>query len=397
MAGTSALATLAAAGGLSALAWLGVLVDPTRARDLRPVGDDGPEPPTPGEWPPVVAVVPARNEAGILPGTLPALLAQDYPGPFEVLLVDDRSGDGTAMVARELAGGDARATVVAGEPLPEGWTGKVWALDQGCRAAALRAGAEPPAFYLFTDADIRHGPRSLRRLVAESEAARLALNSRMALLRTRTGAERLLIPPFVFFFNLLYPMRRVNDRRRRIAAAAGGCMLVRREALERAGGPAAIKGEIIDDVNLARRVKALGEPIRLATSRSEVVSLREYGSVPAVWRMVRRTAFDQLRYSWLLLAATVIGLVLLFLLPPLLVVLACVLGAAGEISPEWALLLGLVGLVAWGLSAATYRGAIRLFGLPERWAVTLPLAGILFGGMTVDSAIKHLLGRRRVW
>ena len=189
-------------------------------------------------------LVPARNEADVLPSTLPALLAQDYPGAWRLVVVDDRSSDGTAEIARTCG-----ARHVPGTDLPEGWVGKVWALEQAARHAG------EPDYYLLTDADIRHAPRSLRRLVAESEAAGLALNSRMARLRCQAPAERLLIPPFVLFFNLLYPMRRVNDPRSRVAAAAGGCVLLRRDALERAGGFAAIRDRVIDDVSLARAVK----------------------------------------------------------------------------------------------------------------------------------------------
>ncbi len=394
VADSSLLLALTATGGVAALAWLAVLLDPARAWSLRPVAEDEPLPPDPVEWPPVGVVVPARNEAAALPKTLPALLAQDYPGPWTVVVVDDRSDDGTAATARSVGQDNGRLEVVEGEPLPAGWVGKVWALQQGCDKAA-RGG--PAKYVLLTDADVRHVRGSLRRLVAESEAADLALNSRMARLQTRTGPERLLIPAFVFFFNLLYPMRRVNDPGSSVAAAAGGCVLVRSEALERAGGPAAISGEIIDDVNLARRVKALGEPIRLATSRADVVSLREYGSVAAVWRMVRRTAFDELRYSWLRLAVAVLGLLLLFAVPPALVVIGIVLGATGVATPAWAVALGLTGAAAWCLMSLVYTRAIRLFELGLPWALTLPLAGVLYGGMTLDSARRHVQGSRGVW
>jgi hopene-associated glycosyltransferase HpnB len=396
VAGSPFVLALAVAGGVSALVWLAVLLDPARARDLRPVGEEEPEPPDPGEWPPVAVVVPARNEAGLLPHTLPALLCQDYPGRWETILVDDRSGDGTARAAAGLAKAGDRLVVVTGAPLPPGWVGKVWALQQGYEEAVRRAG-RPIEYVLLTDADIRHVPTSLRRLVAESEAGGLALNSRMARLRAQARAERLLIPPFVFFFNLLYPMRRVNDPRSRVAAAAGGCMLVRRDALERSGGLTAIRSAIIDDVSLARRMKALGERVRLATSRSDVVSIREYGSVAPIWRMVRRTAFDELRFSWLRLAATLVVLAVLFPLPPSLVVLAAVLGAAGDASPAEALAVGLAGGVAWALMTVAYLRATRLYGLSLPWALTLPLAGLLYGGMTLDSARLHLQRKRGAW
>jgi hopene-associated glycosyltransferase HpnB len=391
----AALTALIAAGGVAAGAWLAVLLDPARPWDLSPVGEDGTPPREPGTWPRVAVIVPARNERRQLPATLPALLGQEYPGDWEVVLVDDRSDDGTADEARRIGNGAGRLTVLSGGALPAGWAGKVWALAQGAAVASGRH--EPPLYLLLTDADIRHAPGSLRRLVAESEALGLALNSRMARLRTVTIAERLLIPPFVFFFNLLYPMRRVNTPRRRLAAAAGGCVLVRVEALERAGGLAAISGEVIDDVNLAKRVKALGEPIRLATSRADVVSIRDYGSLGAVWRMVRRTAFDQLRYSWLLLAATVLGLLVLFALPPALVVLALALGLGGVVSAGAALALGITGLAGWLLMALAFLRATRFFELGAAWALTLPVAGVLYGGMTLDSARRHLKGARGEW
>jgi hopene-associated glycosyltransferase HpnB len=391
----AALAALIAAGGVSACAWLAVLLDPARPWDLRPVGEDETPPREPAAWPRVAAIVPARNERPQLPETLPPLLRQEYPGAWELVLVDDRSDDGTADEARLLGNAAGHLTVLSGKPLPPGWSGKVWALAQG--SELVTGGDEPPRYLLLTDADIRHSPGSLRRLVAESEELGLALNSRMARLRTATTAERLLIPPFVFFFNLLYPMRRVNAPRRRLAAAAGGCVLVRTDALERAGGLAAISGEVIDDVNLAKRVKALGEPIRLATSRADVVSVRQYGSLSAVWRMVRRTAFDQLRYSWLLLAATLLGLLLLFGLPPALVVLALGLGLGGAVGAGAALAVGLTGLAGWLLMTLAFLRATRFFELRAAWALTLPVAGILYGGMTLDSARRHLKGARGEW
>jgi hopene-associated glycosyltransferase HpnB len=372
------LETLVALGGASLLAWLAVLALPARPWDLRPIGEDEPAPPAPERWPSVRVLVPARNEAALLPLTLPALAAQDYPGEWHVVVVDDRSTDRTAAVARALA--TSRISVVDGAALPEGWAGKVWALGA----------AGPVEYLLLTDADVRHAPGSLRRLVAESEASVLALDSRMARLACEAWPERLLIPPFVFFFNLLYPMRLVNDPSRREAAAAGGCVLLRREALERAGGFAAIRGEVIDDVNLARRVQAAGGRLRLAVSRSDVVSLRRYESIGAVWRMVRRTAFDELRYSWLRLLGTILGLGVLFLVPPGLVVVAAAWSGAGA---GWRTALAGLGAAAWIALAAAFLPTVRYFRLSPAWALTLPLGGILYGGMTVDSALRHARGR----
>ena len=328
-------------------------------------------------------MVPARNEAEALPLTLPALLAQDYPGDWRVALVDDRSRDATAAVARRAGGGDARLEVVPGAPLPEGWAGKVWALEQGRRAAAARVPA--PELLLLTDADILHAPGSLRALVAEAEAGALDLVSRMARLRCESRAERLLIPAFVLFFFLLYPMRWANRPGGRLAAAAGGCVLVRADALARAGGLEAIRGALIDDLALARAVKRTGGATRLALSRGAVSSLRPYPDVGAVWRMVRRSAFTQLRRSWVLLAAVTAVMLLMFAVPPACVVAGLVGVATG--AGGWALPLA-AGAAAWALMALVAAPAVRAFDLPARWALALPLSGVLYTLMTVDSALR---------
>jgi hopene-associated glycosyltransferase HpnB len=262
---------------------------------------------------------------------------------------------------------------VPGAELPEGWVGKVWALEQAARSAG------ETDYYLLTDADIRHAPGSLRRLIVESEAAGLALNSRLARLRCQSPSERLLIPPFVLFFNLLYPMRRVNDPRSRVAAAAGGCVLLRRDALDRAGGFAAIRDRVIDDVSLARAVKGTGARIRLSVSRADVVSLRAH-DFGGVWRLVRRTAFTELRRSWALLAVTIPLLLLLFPAPPILVVAGIVAGSTATLGAAAA---------AWALMTALYLPTIRYFRLHPEWTLTLPVAGVLYGAMTLDSALRR--------
>ena len=376
---------LAAVGAASLLAWLVIACLRGRFWDLQPTAEDQEPPPLPAVWPEVCAVVPAHNERSYLPRTLPDLLAQDYAGPWQVILVDDRSDDGTAEVAGALGG--KRLTVVRGKPLPPGWTGKVWAMAQGAELAL------DSKYVWLTDADICHSAGSLRRLVAESEAAGLALNSRMARLRSASVAERLLIPPFLFFFNLLFPMRWVNGPGR-TAAAAGGCVLLRTAALEHVGGFRAIAGEVIDDVNLARAVKRLGLRIRLSASREDVRSTREYGTMAPIWRMVRRSAFDQLGYSWPLLIGTVTGLALLFVVPPALVAVA----AAGAWWPAGSrLTLAALGAVAWAVMAIMLVPTLRVLGVRAVWALSLPLGGLLYGAMTVDSAVRHTAGAPPRW
>jgi hopene-associated glycosyltransferase HpnB len=360
-----------------------VLLHPARPWDLRPTDEEGDPPPEPAAWPAVAVLVPARNEAQTLPQTMPALLAQDYPGDWSVVLVDDRSRDGTAAVARSLAAGDPRLRAVEGAPLPEGWVGKVWALEQARREACPGPGGAPELL-LMTDADIRHAPGSLRRLVAEAQATNLDLVSRMARLRCSSRAERLLIPPFVLFFLLLYPLRQANRDGGRVAAAAGGCMLVRASALEAAGGLTAIRGALIDDLALAGAVKRAGGRVRLRRSEGAVASVRAYDDVAGVWRMVRRSAFTQLRRSWLLLGGTLMGLALLFVVPVACVAAGLVAVALGD-ADGWAPLAA--GAIGWTLAAIVALPAVRAFGLRPAWALTLPVSGALYGGMTLDSAL----------
>ncbi|MCD0483746.1 glycosyltransferase [Streptacidiphilus sp. ASG 303] len=346
-----------------------------------------PERPAPARWPSVVAVVPARDEAEVLPLSLPGLLAQRYPGEARVVLVDDGSSDGTGALAAELgaAGGLPLAVVSPGEP-PAGWTGKLWALRRGVEEAG------DAEYLLLTDADIAHGPDSLARLVAAAEGGGLDLVSQMARLRVRTGWERLVVPAFVYFFAQLYPFRWSNRPSGRTAAAAGGCSLVRREALERAGGVAAVRGAVIDDVSLARAVKRSGGRTWLGLAE-HVDSVRPYPGLAQLWRMVSRSAYAQLRYSPLLLAGTVLGLALVYLVPPA----AAAAGAAGAAAGAGGGPAALLGLAAWALMAATYAPMLRYYGQPAAAAVLLPFTASLYLLMTVDSAVQHRRGRGAAW
>jgi hopene-associated glycosyltransferase HpnB len=386
---------------VSLLSWFYILLHPARPWDFQPVGDDGPIPDLPpeGKFPPIAVLVPARNEAESLPNTLPALLSQEYPGTFRVILIDDRSEDGTAEVARGIAEkltASDKLTVLRGLPLPEGWTGKVWALDQGVKEAAKMRSE----FVLLTDADILHRPSSLRRLVSESITGELGLNSRMARLRCESPAERLLIPAFVYFFNLLYPMRRINDRGDTLAGAAGGCVLLSVEAVKRLNnGFYAIKSEIIDDVNLARQVKKAGLPIRLSLSRDDVLSLRDYPRLIDIWKMVRRTAFTELKYSWVRLLGAMAGLTLIFVVP----ILAFSVGLLAFVLctdlglKVYALIVCAKGMISLLVMRNVYSPAVRFFNLPARFTFTLPIAGFLYGMMTLDSALRHARKARTEW
>ncbi|WP_406262915.1 glycosyltransferase [Actinacidiphila glaucinigra] len=340
----------------------------------------------PREWPDVAVVVPARDEAEVLPGSLPSVLAQRYPGRAEVFLVDDGSSDGTGELARGLAdrADGLPLRVVSPGPVPEGWTGKLWAVRHGIEVATSSGG---PEFLLLTDADIAHGPDSLRRLVAAAEGAGLDMVSQMARLRVATTWERLIVPAFVYFFAQLYPFRRVNRPRGRTAAAAGGCVLIRRSAVERAGVPDTIRHAVIDDVALARAVKRTGGRIWLGLA-DEVDSVRPYPGLSELWRMVSRSAYAQLRHSPVLLAGTVLGLLLVYVVPPL----AAIGGAlAGD---RW---LCAAGAAAWALMCGTYLPMLRYYRQPPWPALLLPFTAVLYLLMTVDSAVQHGRGRGAAW
>lgn len=367
------------------------------------------------DWPEVTAVIPARDEAEILPAALPSVLAQQYPGTFSVILVDDASTDGTGEVATRLAaevageagdvpaaaasvnvrakasaedvsvaadGGAVALRVLRGSGPPEGWAGKVAAMDRG-----LQAVAPCSRYVLFTDSDIAHPPDSVLRLVRFAESGRWDLVSLMARLSTGSRAERMIVPAFVFSFFQLYPPAWVARDGARTAAAAGGCMLVRRETLERAGGLAGIAGARIDDVALGTLLKRAGGRTWLGVTRS-VRSLRPYPRLADLWDMIARSAYTQLRYNPWLLVGTVLGLLLTYAVPP-------VLGIAGLAAGAW--LTAVPAVLAWALMSVMYLPVLRLYGLSWWRAPLLPGVMALYGAMTVDSARRHRQGRGGSW
>ena len=358
-------------GGLTLLIWLGLIFAHGQFWRAR-VSDRG-MPPVPQLWPSVAAIVPARNEADVITRSIGSLLEQDYPGEFRVILVDDNSSDGTADAARAL--NDARLVILTGAPLPAGWTGKLWALSQGIAAA------ERPEFLWLTDADIEHAPDTLRALVSRAEDGGLQLVSLMARLHCATWAERMLVPAFVFFFQMLYPFERVN-RPKGIGGAAGGCMLVRRTALERAGGIAAIRNALIDDCTFGALIKRHGRIWLGLTDRSR--SIRPYRDIGSIAAMISRSAYAQLGYSPLMLIGTLLGLFLVFGAPPLLTLTG---SGAGRI----------MAAVAWALMALSFQPMLRFYHRSPLYGVVLPLIGAFYAGCTLLSAWQHHRGRGGMW
>jgi len=331
----------------------------------------------------VVAVIPARDEAEVIGESLASLLRQDYPGAFTVIVVDDHSRDGTAATARHTAaaaGAADRLTVLSAPALPAGWTGKLWAENQAVKLAASLP--DPPEFLLLTDADIHYAADTLRRLVAHAERSGLVLTSLMAKLRCESAAERAFIPAFIFFFQMLYPFAWVNRTERDTAAAAGGCMLVRRKSLAATGGTESIRGQLIDDCALARRLKRQG-PIWLGLT-DRVRSVRPYRSLGEIRRMIVRSAYAQLRFSPWLLVLTVLGMVIAYLAPPLFA-----LGSVGL--PQW------LGIAAWAQMAAALQPTLRFYGASPWYGLALPAIAAVYVVFTLDSAYQHVRGRGGMW
>jgi hopene-associated glycosyltransferase HpnB len=326
---------------------------------------------TPPEFPDVDIVVPARDEAATIGPVIGSLIAQDYAGAFRIILVDDDSTDGTAAAA----GAAARLCVVSLHSKPAGWSGKLWALSQG-----VAAGRAP--LLLFTDADIVHDPRHLSSLVAQLLRSRLDLASEMVRLECSSFAERALVPAFVYFFQMLYPFRKVNDSLSKVAAAAGGTILIRREALQRIGGIDSIKHSLIDDVALAKAVKASGS-IFLGHS-GLAASIRPIPRFVDIWRMISRTAFTQLRYSAALLVLTLCGLCVVWLVPAA----AIALGAGWQ---------RVCGALAFGLSAASYLPTLARYRRSPLWALALPLIALFYMAATVGSALNYWRGKGALW
>ena len=340
-----------------------------RERDTLPVAD-------PARWPSVVAVVPARNEADVIQRSIGSLIAQDYPGEFHIVLVDDQSDDGTGDLARGMH--SPRLTVLAGATRPSGWTLKLWAMHQGSEHATAMA----PEFLWFTDADIAHSPDNLRHLVARAEEGGKVLVSLMARLSCKTAAEHFLIPAFVFFFGMLFPFGAVNDPKSRVAAAAGGCMLARRGALEKAGGIAAIRHNIIDDCALGRAMKRQG-PIWLGLT-DRAVSLRPYEHLSDIRHMVTRTAYAQLGYSRLVLAGTLLGLAMVYFAPVMTALFA------------WGI-SQLAGWAAWIIMAVMFQPILRFYRLSPLWGAALPLIGVFYAAYTLESALQYRSGKGGMW
>ena len=329
--------------------------------------------------PRVVAIVPARNEADAIAHTVESLAAQIYAGELRIYVVDDHSEDGTAEVVREAMRAERRATILQADSLPSGWTGKIWALQQG----VAKADTVAPDYYWFTDADIVHAPDTLQRLVSRAEAEQRDLVSLMVLLHARSFAERLLIPAFLYFFLKLYVPRWIADPKYRAAGAAGGCVLLRETALQHIGGFAAIRGEVIDDCALARAVKRCGGKIWMGLTRKSI-SLRAYTTFGEVRDMIARTAFTQLGYSPWLLLGTLVGMLLTYIVPVVL--------ALQSRPPVWQIALG-----AWVLMTLTYLPTVRFYRLSPLWATFLPVAAAFYSYATWVSAVRYWMGRGGQW
>lgn len=338
-------------------------------------------------WPSVVAIVPARNEAETIGKVLTGLVQQSYSGAFSIVVVDDHSEDATWNIASQIAGqtsADGRVRIVRASDLPRGWTGKLWALNEGVTSPRTTGAIEElPTYYWFTDADVSHGPDTLQQLVARAERDSLDLASLMVLLQAKTFPERALIPAFLYFFLMLYPPRWIEDDDLGTAGAAGGCILLKREALARIGGFVAIRSEVIDDCALAKAIKASGGKVWMGLTRKSE-SLRAYKTFGDIRDLIARTAFTQLRYSALILAGTLAGMFLTYVAPVLLFF-------SHDSTAR------ILGLAAWILMSVSFLPTVRFYRLSPLWAPLLPLTAVFYTYATWLSAARYWMGKGGSW
>tara|TARA_Y100001968_G_scaffold29256_1_gene22638 strand:- start:1059 stop:2207 length:1149 start_codon:yes stop_codon:yes gene_type:complete len=332
------------------------------------------------KWPAVVVIIPARNEEQTISDAVTSLAEQDYPGSIHIVVVDDESSDAT----QSLVGNWPNLHVIQGVALPKGWTGKLWAVQQGLNY--VKAHLPSATFILMTDADIKHGRKNIRELVFKAESESLHLVSLMVMLRTKSFWEKLLIPAFVFFFQKLYPFSWVNDPKKKTAAAAGGCILIRRQTLVPADSLKTVRDQLIDDCAIGKEIKARG-PIWLGITK-ETHSLRAYQSLQDVWNMVTRNAFRQLGYSSIALIVTVVGMVLTYLVPPITLFY-------GFINNHYA--VAFIGGLAWIIMSLAYMPTLRYYGEKSWWVFWLPVTATLYTLMTFSSALRHWQGHGSVW
>ena len=344
-------------------------------------------------YPSICAIIPARNEADVLSISLKSLLNQKYSGEFSIILIDDQSTDKTGEVAQEIANNlnqSERLKVILGKPLPVGWSGKLWAMEQGIQT--VKNQGLSPDYFLFTDADIEHHSSNLKELVTKAEKENLALTSLMVLLRCDSFWEKFLIPAFVFFFQKLYPFPWVNNPQNKMAAAAGGCILLRRDRLEEIGSIPSLREALIDDCTLAQKIKGLSTPENPTTIwlglTEKTKSLRPYDSLDTIWTMIARTAYTQLNYSPFLLLGTVLGMSLVYLAAPIILLLGIYLKSSNLI---------IITSLTWFLMAIAYLPTLRLYKLSPLWSLSLPIIALFYNLMTIDSALRHWRGQGGGW
>ncbi|PSF35038.1 glycosyl transferase family 2 [Aphanothece hegewaldii CCALA 016] len=347
-------------------------------------------------YPSICAVIPARNEADTIPISLPSLLKQQYTGDFKIILVDDQSEDCTGEIALKISKNlnqSPRINIIQGQPLPSGWSGKLWAMEQGLNY--IQSQNINAKYILFTDADIQHDLLNITQLVTKAEKEKLALVSLMVLLKCESFWERFLIPAFVYFFEKLYPFSWANNPKNKMAAAAGGCILIRRDILEKIGGIEILKTALIDDCTLASEVKKFiqnnpnmeTKGIWLGLTET-TFSLRDYPTLKSIWDLIARTAFTQLNYSTFLLIGTVLGMVMTYLISPISIILGIILGNQ---------IILAIGLIIWLLMAISYYPTLKLYKRSPLWSFSLPVIAFLYTLMTIDSALRYWQGKGGGW
>lgn len=357
---------------LSTLLWVGFALLPWRPWSNREVLDATDRANNREGLEEMTVLIPARNEAEVIQQALPSVIRQGVG--LSMILIDDGSEDATVEKACQITALNLR--IIQGAPLPAGWSGKLWALEQG------RQNVTTP-YTLLLDADIELAPGMIKALREKMHREGIPFISLMAVPSMIGGWEKLLMPAFIYFFKILYPFRRVNSRHASVAAAAGGCILAETRVLNQIGGFESIKSAVIDDCALARRVKSERFKIWLGLTHS-AKSVRGYKHLKEIWDMVARTAFAQLHYSVGLLALCTLAMVLAYWVPAIMFVSSNALIRYLSVSSLMIMFL-------------TYVPILRFYHRSRIWALCLPLIATLFLAMTWTSAIRYWRGERTRW
>ncbi len=377
------------------MVWAAISLNPARRNSLSYRLDFDSPPPPPASFPGVVVLCPGRNEAEHLPSTLRELCEQDYPN-YRVVFIDDHSDDATPTITAELAAKFAHLTVFRNEiEPPEGWVGKCWAVYRGYEALReheARTGEKRAELVCFTDADIHWDPDCLRYAVGhmlEHDAGLVALFPKLTF---GSRLEALVQCQMVLALGILYPFDYAMDPKRPEMICGGAFILTRRRLYDAIGGHESVKGQIIEDINLGRKLKQAGAKVRLAVTK-DLFHGRMYESWPDMWEGLTKNAYAGMEYRWRVFALVVLVTPVVNILPSAWLFVA---GALSVWSPGvWSYAALATSLAAVVLQVRPMNAVRKVLNLPWGYAFSLPVGSALYLSIIVASFVHYHRGGNR--